>query len=140
MRLFKRRSEAIEVSVPVEPEPAATLPDPPGTDARGRRSVADERDYLLSLITPLPAFGMYLLDAWGTAVCEDIIADQEGETRRLLAFCGLDWDARCLSFHENDAPVSTASAVQVRSPLYASSVGRWRRLKRSTSSTRSTQC
>lgn len=58
---------------------------------------------------------------------EDIIADQEGQTRRLLAFCGLDWDPRCLAFHENEAPVSTASAVQVRSPLYASSVGRWRR-------------
>ena len=88
MRLFKRRSEAIEVSVPVEPEPAATLPDPPGTDARGRRSVADERDYLLSLITPLPAFGMYLLDAWGTAVCEDIIADHNLPDDDLVVVAG----------------------------------------------------
>lgn len=58
---------------------------------------------------------------------EDMVADQEGETRRLLAFCDLTWDARCLSFHENTAPVATASSVQVRQPLYSSSVGRWRR-------------
>ncbi|MDO9245616.1 MAG: hypothetical protein Q7U11_03975 [Phenylobacterium sp.] len=48
-------------------------------------------------------------------------------TRRLRAFCGLTWDPRCLSFHENAAPVATAGSVQVRQPLHASSVGRWRR-------------
>lgn len=58
---------------------------------------------------------------------ENLIADQEGETRRLLAFCGLDWDERCLAFHENPNPVATASSVQVRSPLHAGSIGRWRR-------------
>ncbi len=58
---------------------------------------------------------------------EALVADQEGETRRLLAFCGLDWDPRCLAFHENAAPVSTASAVQVRAPLHGHSVGIWRR-------------
>jgi tetratricopeptide (TPR) repeat protein len=58
---------------------------------------------------------------------EDVVADQEVQTRRLLAFCGLDWDERCMAFHENTAPVATASSVQVRQPLYSSSVGRWRR-------------
>lgn len=58
---------------------------------------------------------------------EDLIADQEGETRRILAHCGLDWDERCLSFHTNSAPVSTPSAAQVREPIYASSVARWKR-------------
>jgi tetratricopeptide (TPR) repeat protein len=58
---------------------------------------------------------------------EDVVADQEAQTRRLLAFCGLPWDERCLAFHENTAPVATASSVQVRQPLYSSSVGRWRR-------------
>lgn len=58
---------------------------------------------------------------------EDLVADQEGQTRRLLAHCGLDWDPACLAFHENAAPVATASAVQVRSPLHAGSVGRWKR-------------
>ncbi|MDP3491139.1 MAG: sulfotransferase [Phenylobacterium sp.] len=58
---------------------------------------------------------------------EDLVANQEGETRRLLDFCGLDFDPRCLAFHENAAPVATASSVQVRSPIYSSSIGRWRR-------------
>ena len=58
---------------------------------------------------------------------ETLVAHQESETRRLLDFCGLDWDDRVLSFHENTAGVSTASAAQVRSPVYATSVGRWKR-------------
>lgn len=57
---------------------------------------------------------------------EEIIADQVPATRRLLDRCGLDWDDRCLRFYENAAPVSTASAVQVREPLHARSVGAWR--------------
>jgi tetratricopeptide (TPR) repeat protein len=58
---------------------------------------------------------------------EDIISHQESQTRRLLDFCGLDWEDACLNFHENKAAVSTASSVQVRQPLYSSSIGRWKR-------------
>lgn len=58
---------------------------------------------------------------------EAIVADLEGQVRHMLDFCALPWDPRCLAFHENEAPVATASSVQVRSPIYASSVGRWRR-------------
>jgi tetratricopeptide (TPR) repeat protein len=58
---------------------------------------------------------------------EDLVDRQEEATRRLLAFCGLPWDAACLRFEENDAPVATASAVQVRSSLYRSALGRWKR-------------
>lgn len=61
---------------------------------------------------------------------EDIITDQEGETRRLLAHVGVDWDPACLDFHSNASPTATASAAQVRQPLYASAVGRWRRYER----------
>src|SRR3546814_16454752 len=57
---------------------------------------------------------------------EGLVADQEGQTRRLLAHCGLEWDEACLSFHENDAAVATPSAAQVRRPLNADAVGRWR--------------
>ena len=42
------------------------------------------------------------------------------------AHCGLDWHPACLSFHTTSRPVRTASVVQVRQPLYRSSVGRWR--------------
>lgn len=58
---------------------------------------------------------------------EALIADQEGETRALLAFLGLEWDDRCLDFHRNQSPVATASSVQVRRPIYADAVARWRR-------------
>lgn len=57
---------------------------------------------------------------------EALIADQERETRRMLDFCGLDWDPACLEFHLTRRQVKTASALQVRKPLYNSSVGRWR--------------
>ncbi len=58
---------------------------------------------------------------------EDIVHHQERETRDLLAFCDLSWDEACLNFQENAAPVSTASSVQVRQPIYSSSIGRWKR-------------
>lgn len=57
---------------------------------------------------------------------EDVVADVEGQARRLLAHCGLEWDPRCLAFHETKRPIRTASLAQVRQPIYASSVGRWR--------------
>ncbi len=58
---------------------------------------------------------------------EDFVADFEPQARRLLAYCGLDWDERCLAFHATERPVRTASATQVRQQLYRTSVGRWRR-------------
>jgi tetratricopeptide (TPR) repeat protein len=57
---------------------------------------------------------------------EDVVADLEEQTRRILAYCGLPWDDRCLSFHKTDRPVRTASATQVRQPIYTNAVGRWR--------------
>jgi hypothetical protein len=58
---------------------------------------------------------------------EDLVADLEGVARRIVAHCGLDWDARCLDFHRTDRPIRTASATQVRKPVHSNSVGRWRR-------------
>lgn len=55
---------------------------------------------------------------------EDLVARQEDVSRRLVAFCGLEWDEACLRFHQNPRPVRTASS-QVRRPIYQSSVGRW---------------
>jgi Flp pilus assembly protein TadD len=57
---------------------------------------------------------------------EALVADQEKETRRLLAHCGLSWDQSCLAFHENNAAVATPSAAQVRRPMNADAVGRWK--------------
>jgi len=60
---------------------------------------------------------------------EDVVGNLERESRRLLKFCGLSWDPACLEFHRNAAPVATASSVQVRSPIYATSIGRWKRYR-----------
>jgi Flp pilus assembly protein TadD len=57
---------------------------------------------------------------------EDVVADLEGQARRMFDHCELSWDDRCLAFHTTKRPVRTASAVQVRQPIYDSSVGRWR--------------
>ena len=58
---------------------------------------------------------------------EDLLDDFEGQARRLIEYCGLQWDPRCLSYDKNDRPVSTASNVHVRRPLFRSSVNRWQR-------------
>ena len=57
---------------------------------------------------------------------EELVGDFEPQARRIVAHCGLDWDDACLSFHQTQRVVRTASVTQVRQPLYRGSVGRWR--------------
>jgi tetratricopeptide (TPR) repeat protein len=57
---------------------------------------------------------------------EGLIADQRAATEGLLAYCGLAWDEACLEFHRNPAASMTASASQVREPIYARSIAQWR--------------
>jgi len=57
---------------------------------------------------------------------EHLVDDLENQARRLIAHCGLEWSPACLSFHTTERVVATASAAQVRQPIYRSSVGRWR--------------
>ncbi|MEW2915542.1 sulfotransferase [Ruegeria sp. ANG10] len=57
---------------------------------------------------------------------EALIDDFTSETRRLIEYCGLDWDASCLEFHKSNRRVRTASVQQVRQPLYTSSKEKWR--------------
>ncbi len=56
---------------------------------------------------------------------EELVKDIENESRQLLEFCDLDWQPQCLKFHENQNASTTASTVQVRQPVYQSSVGKW---------------
>jgi hypothetical protein len=58
---------------------------------------------------------------------EELVADLEGVARRIVSRCGLAWDDRCLEFHQTERPIRTASAAQVRKPIYTNSVGRWRK-------------
>jgi hypothetical protein len=57
---------------------------------------------------------------------EDLIANQEPVTRRIVAHCGLEWDDACLAFHQSGRAVATASVWQVRQPIYQASRARWR--------------
>jgi hypothetical protein len=75
-----------------------------------------------------------LMDHWRTVLpgrvidvaYEDVVGELEGQTRKLIAALGLQWESACLKFHENSAPSFTGSAAQVRQGIYATSVGRWR--------------
>ena len=69
-------------------------------------------------VLPLPVLDLHY---------ERLVADQAGESRRLVAFLGLDWEDACLQFYRQDRAVNTASHLQVRQPIYRSSVDRWRR-------------
>jgi len=57
---------------------------------------------------------------------EQVVGDTEGQARRIIEFCGLKWDPRVLEFYKTERPVKTASSLQVRRPIYKSSVERWR--------------
>jgi tetratricopeptide (TPR) repeat protein len=62
---------------------------------------------------------------------EELVEDTEAVARRVVAWCGLDWEPGCLRFYETQRPVRTASAIQVRRPVYKSSVGRWKNYQES---------
>jgi hypothetical protein len=75
-----------------------------------------------------------MMDHWGEVMpesmlevrYEDLVADQEAQTRRILNYCELDWQDNCLHFENNKAPSMTASATQVRERIYTSGLGAWR--------------
>lgn len=58
---------------------------------------------------------------------ENLVSNQDEETRKLVDYCGLSWDDACLTPHKTERNVKTASVTQVREPVYTSSVQRWRR-------------
>ena len=60
-----------------------------------------------------------------TVQYEDLVADQERVSRQLIDYVGLDWDERCLDFANNARNVSSPSNMQVRQPIYKTSVKKW---------------
>jgi tetratricopeptide (TPR) repeat protein len=92
--------------------------------------LADTARYYVEFDRLMQRFAASLGEGFAEVRYEQVVDDLEGEARRLLAFCGLDWDPAVLDFHAQAAPVATASSVQVRKPLYRSAVGRWRHLER----------
>ena len=57
---------------------------------------------------------------------EDLVMDQERVSRRLIEYLGLDWDDNCLEFYKNKRAVNSFSSLQVRQPIYAHSINRWK--------------
>ena len=57
---------------------------------------------------------------------EALVGNQEDMSRKIIDFCGLEWDPNCLEFYRNERAVQTASRVQVRKPIYNKSIGRWK--------------
>lgn len=66
------------------------------------------------------------VDAFLDVEYEEIVANQETQARRMLDYCGLEWNDACLDFHKHKRAIRTASVTQVRQPIYSSSVERWR--------------
>ena len=77
------------------------------------------RDLMAHWEKVLPGF-MY------TVRYEEVVAEQQNQTRNLLDYCGLPWDQACLAFHKTERTVSTASLAQVRQPIYKDSVELWK--------------
>ena len=85
-------------------------------------------------LTSFPPECQQLMEYWREALpmpmleveYEAIVANLERESRRLVAWCGLEWNPACLEFHKTRRAVQTVSAAQVRRPIYQSSIGRWR--------------
>ena len=63
---------------------------------------------------------------WLDVPYEETVADLETAARRLVAFCGLEWEPECLAFHEGRRTVRSASLAQVRRPIYKNAVARWK--------------
>jgi hypothetical protein len=57
---------------------------------------------------------------------EDVVQDLEGNVRRLLEFCGLEFEPACIEFHRTERSVRTASSEQVRQPIYREGLTQWR--------------
>jgi hypothetical protein len=79
-----------------------------------------------------------IMDHWRSVVpvplievdYEETVTNLEGVARRLVSACELEWDPICLDFHRLDRPVRTASATQVRQPVYTKSLARWKHYER----------
>ena len=77
---------------------------------------------------------MELMDHWDLVLpgkilrvqYEDVVSDLEGQVRRLLEYCGLPFDNRCINFHTTDRSVRTPSSEQVRRPIYDAGLNSWR--------------
>jgi tetratricopeptide (TPR) repeat protein len=97
--------------------------------ARGQHFTYDLEDigrYYRDYVELMAHFDEALPGRVHRVIYERLVDDTEAEVRRLLDYCGLPFDERCLRFHENDRAVGTASSEQVRQPVYRGGIDHWR--------------
>lgn len=92
-------------------------------------SLSDIAEYIVAKTHLTEHWTDHWPDRMTTIAYEDIVGSTEAESRRLITAIGLDWDPACLDFASRKAAVSTASADQVRQPVYASSIGYWKKFE-----------
>jgi len=89
-------------------------------------SAEDIARYYRSYLALMRHWDMVLPGAVLRVLHEDVVDDVEGQVRRILAHCGLDYDPACLAFHETRRAVRTPSSEQVRQPIYRQGLDHWR--------------
>jgi tetratricopeptide (TPR) repeat protein len=89
--------------------------------------LADLGRYYRNYVALMDHFDAALPGRVHRLIYEDLVEDTEGEVRRLLAYCGLEYEPACLSFYENNRAVRTVSSEQVRRPIFREGVEQWRR-------------
>jgi tetratricopeptide (TPR) repeat protein len=91
--------------------------------------LADMGHYYRDYVALMAHYDQVLPGRIHRVIYEDVVEDTEAQVRRLLDYCGLPFDERCLRFFENDRAVRTASSEQVRRPIYREGVDHWRRFE-----------
>jgi hypothetical protein len=97
--------------------------------ARGQNfsyDLADMGRYYADYVALMAHFDEVLPGRVHRVIYEQMVDDTEAQVRALLAYCGLEFDERCLRFFENERAVRTASSEQVRRPIYREGVDQWR--------------
>ena len=78
---------------------------------------------------PQPIWNSIYKDEIYQLTYENLISNKENEVKKLLKFCDLDWDENCLNPQNNKKAVATASLAQVRTPIYKTSIAKWKNLE-----------
>ena len=89
-------------------------------------SLADLARYYRDYVELMAHFDAVLPGRVHRVIYEELVADPEGQVRRLLAYCGLAFEDACLRFYENPRAVRTASSEQVRQPIFTGATDHWR--------------
>lgn len=89
-------------------------------------SLEDLGSYYRDYVDLMEHYDAVMPGAVHRVLYENLVHHPEREIRRMLAYCGLEFEEGCLHFHENERPVRTASSEQVRQPMHGAAINHWR--------------